>query len=225
MISIIIPTYNEEKNIEKLHQNLKKLKGNFEVIFCDGGSSDKTIDLIDDSYKVLNSPKGRANQMNYGAKFAKGDILFFLHCDSQIEDNLIVKIQEAIENECEVGCLSLVFDSEILWMKICAFMSNLRVKIRKIAFGDQGIFIKKDLFEKLGGMPNLPIMEDFEFSLRLRKNKYVIKQIDSKIITSARRFTDKGVLKTMIQMQKLQVQYLCGRSINEINKEYRDVRQ
>lgn len=224
MVSIIIPIYNEEKNISKLQDNLYKLKGDFEVIFCDGGSSDKTIDLIDSRFTVINCPKGRANQMNYGSKVAKGDVLFFLHCDSIIEYNAILKIQDEINKGCKVGCLRLKFDDEIIWMKICAYMSNLRVKLRKIAFGDQGIFIKKDLFEEIGGMPNLPIMEDLEFSLILKRKKYYFKQIDSCIITSARRFLDKGIFKTMVQMQKLQLQYLCGRDINEINKEYRDIR-
>ena len=149
MVSIIIPIYNEEKNIRKLQDNLSKLKGNFEVIFCDGGSSDNTVNLIEDCYIVLNSPKGRANQMNYGSKFAKGYILFFLHCDSIIEEDVIIKIQEEVNRGCKVGCLKLKYDNEIIWMQICAFMSNLRVKLRKIAFGDQGIFIKKELFEEM----------------------------------------------------------------------------
>lgn len=224
MVSIIIPIYNEEKNIRKLQDNLSKLKGNFEVIFCDGGSSDNTINLIDDCYIVLNSPKGRSNQMNYGSKYAKGNILFFLHCDSKIEEDVIIKIEKEISKGCSVGCLQLKFDDKIIWMRICGYMSNLRVKLRKIAFGDQGIFIKRELFDEIGGMPNLPIMEDLELSLRLRNQKYYFKQIDSEIVTSSRRFLEKGIFKTMVQMQKLQLQYLCGRDINKINKEYRDIR-
>lgn len=224
MISIIIPIYNEEKNIIKLQDNLYKLKGNFEVIFCDGGSIDKTKNLIYSTFTVVNCPKGRANQMNYGSKVSKGDVLFFLHCDSVIEEDVIIKIQDVINKGCKLGCLKLKFDNEIIWMKICGYMSNLRVKLRKIAFGDQGIFITKELFEEMGGMPNLPIMEDLEFSLKLKSKKYYFKQIDSQITTSARRFLDNGIFKTMTQMQKLQLQYLCGRDINEINKEYRDIR-
>lgn len=224
MISIIIPIYNEEKNIKRIQDNLSKLKGEFEVIFCDGGSKDDTVSLIEKKYTVLRSPKGRANQMNYGSNYAKGDILFFLHCDSIIEDDVILKIQETVNKGYKVGCLKLKFDEDIIWMKICGYMSNLRVKIRKIAFGDQGIFIEKKVFEEMGKMPVLPIMEDFEFSIRLKRKKHYIKQIDSQIITSARRFTDKGIFKTMYQMQKLQIQYLCGRDIEKINKEYRDIR-
>ena len=224
MVSIIIPTYNEEKNIRKIQDNLSRLKGDFEVIFCDGGSSDKTIYLIDDCYTILNAPKGRANQMNYGSKYAKGDILFFLHCDSIIEEDVILKIKQTIDNGCNVGCLKIEFDNPIIWMKICGYMSNLRASIRKIAFGDQGIFVRKEIFNKLGGIPSLPIMEDFEFSLRLRRKKYFIKQIDSKIITSSRRYMETGIFRTMYQMKKLQIQYSCGKDIEKINKEYRDIR-
>lgn len=224
MISIIIPIYNEEKNIIKLQDNLAKLKGNFEVIFCDGGSSDKTKDLIKTTFTLINCPKGRANQMNYGSEVSNGDVLFFLHCDSVIEEDVIIKIQNEIDRGCKLGCLKLKFDNEIIWMKVCGYMSNLRVKLRKIAFGDQGIFITKELFQEIGGMPNLPIMEDLEFSLMLKRKKYYFKQIDSQITTSSRRFLDKGIFKAMTQMQKLQLQYLCGRDINEINKEYRDIR-
>lgn len=224
MVSIIIPIYNEEKNIRKLQDNLSILKGDFEVIFCDGGSSDRTTDLIDDCYTLLNSPKGRANQMNYGSKYANGDILFFLHCDSIIEDDIILKIQQTIDNGWDVGCLKIEFDNPIIWMKICGHMSNLRASMRKIVFGDQGIFVKKEVFYELGGMPSLPIMEDFEFSLRVKKRKYLIKQIDSKIITSSRRYMERGIFYTMYQMKKLQIQYLCGKDIEKISKEYRDIR-
>lgn len=224
MISIVIPIYNEEKNIKKIQNNLSILKGEFEVIFCDGGSEDNTLKLIEDKYTVIKSPKGRANQMNYGSNVAKGDVLFFLHCDSKIEEDIIIKIEDEINKGCKVGCLKLKFDNEMIWMKVCAYMSNLRVKLRKIAFGDQGIFVKKEIFEEIGGMPNLPIMEDLEFSLIMRRNKYYFNQIDSYIETSARRFLDKGIFRTMFEMQKLQIQYFCGRDINEINKEYRDIR-
>jgi Glycosyltransferases, probably involved in cell wall biogenesis len=107
MISIIIPTYNEEKNIMKIQENLSRLKGEFEVIFCDGGSLDNTFSSIDKKYIKLHSPKGRANQMNYGSEVAKGDILFFLHCDSVIEDNVLLKIQEEINKGSKVGCLKI----------------------------------------------------------------------------------------------------------------------
>jgi rSAM/selenodomain-associated transferase 2 len=224
MVSIIIPIYNEEKNIRRIQDNLKKLKGDFEVIFCDGGSVDKTISLIDYNFNVVDAPKGRANQMNYGASIAKGDILFFLHCDSEIEKDAIVKIQKAVNEGFSVGCLKLKFDTSKPLMKVCSYMSNLRVKVRHIAFGDQGIFITKDLFEKIGHIPSLPIMEDLELSIRLKKRKIYFKQIDSVIKTSSRRFLDKGIIKTMIQMQKLQLKYLRGEDIEEINREYRDIR-
>ncbi len=146
-ISIIVPIYNEEKNIENLIDNLERLNGHFEVIFSDGGCKDKTCQIIEErikdksNYKLIKSEKGRANQMNNGANASIGDTLFFLHCDSKIESDILEKIEAAVNKGVKFGCAKLKFDSKGVLMRICGFMSNFRVKHRKIAFGDQGMFI------------------------------------------------------------------------------------
>lgn len=108
-------------------------------------------------------------------------------------------------------------------MKVCAYFSNLRVKLRCIAFGDQGIFIKKEVFYDIGMFPDIPIMEDYQLSIYL-KEKYKICQVNSKITTSSRRFLDTGIFKTMWKMQKLQRMFRNGEDINLISKMYRDIR-
>lgn len=222
-ISIIIPTYNEEKRISLLIDNLNKLDEDFEVIFSDGGSTDNTLSLIGNKYIVVNSKKGRANQMNFGAKYATGEVLFFLHCDSVLEKDALTKISDKINEGYSAGCFKLNFDSDNLSMKCCAYFSNLRVKYRQIAFGDQGIFVKKDVFYNIGEFPSLPIMEDYQLSINLKQN-YKICQVNSKITTSARRFLDAGTFKTMWKMQKLQRMFRQGKDINLIAKMYRDAR-
>ena len=221
--SIIIPIYNEEKNILSILNILDKLKGYYEVIFSDGGSCDKTLDYIGNKYKIIKSEKGRGNQINNGSKVSSGDVLFFLHCDSIIEEDVLLKIEEKINKGYSVGCLKLRFDSKNILMKCCSVMSNARVKYRQIAFGDQGIFITRKAFENIGGMPNLPIMEDYQFSINVNK-KYKICQVNSKIITSARRFEAHGIIKTMYKMQCLQRMFRKGYNINTINKMYRNIR-
>lgn len=224
MVSIIIPVLNEEKNIIKLQKNLEKLEGDFEVIFCDGGSTDRTIERIESKYQVVTNKKGRGYQMNAAAAKAKGDLLVFIHCDVELESDLLTKIPDNVKEGRAVGYMKLRFDSAHFLMKICAFMSGLRASIRKIVYGDQGFVIRKELLERVGGIPQIPLMEDLEFSIRLRKNRIPFEMIKSTITTSARRFEENGMLSTMWQMQKMQVKYLLGAKEQSMQYEYKDIR-
>lgn len=216
MVTIIIPTYNEEENIRSLEKNLRSLKGDFEVIFSDGFSKDRTYDLI--SFKKIRESKYRSNQMNKGAKYAHGDYLFFLHADSKIGEDAILKIEES---GLEVGCFTIKFFPDNLKMRLIARGSNSRVKRKNIAFGDQGIFIKKELFDLIGGFPNLPLMEDYALSLELSKIGIKIGQLDYPIYSSSRRFIKGKEFRTIIKMQKLQKSFLNGESIEKIARDYR----
>lgn len=224
-VSIIIPTLNEENNIKNLLNNLKSLKGDFEVIFSDGGSSDKTIEIIKNcgNYKIIELGRGRAKQLNNGVKESNNDILFFLHADSIIEENVLIKIEDFIKNGNKSGCLKIKFDSKKILMNIFAILSNLRVKYRNIAFGDQGIFIEKKLFEDIGMFEDIPLMEDYQLSIKL-KNICRIKYIDSYIISSSRRFEKNGIIKTALLMQKLQYMFRKGISIDKIANIYNSMK-
>ena len=150
-ISIIIPVYNEASTIKQLMDNLEYFRDKSEIIFVDGGSSDNTKSIIEKRYRVVVSPKkGRASQMNYGASLSGGDILFFLHADSHLSPDALERIHEVMEKGYKAGCFKIKFDSRSIIMKICGFMSNLRVRLRNIAFGDQGIFIDRKYFYGLG---------------------------------------------------------------------------
>lgn len=216
MVTIIVPTYNEEKNILKFQSMIDNLVGDFEVIFSDGYSTDNTYNII--RYPKIQQTRYRANQMNIAAKYAKGEYLWFLHVDSIIDNNSINEIENIKE---DVGCFTLKFDSDKWQMKMVAFNSNLRVKCRNIAFGDQGIFIKKELFEKIGGYKSIPIMEDYQLSMDIKKLGKKIHLSKLPIITSARRFEKNGIFKTIINMQKLQYRYRCGYDINKIYSDYK----
>lgn len=224
MVSIIIPILNEEKGIRRNQENLKTLEGEFEVIFSDGGSTDRTLERIDPDFRVVHSPRGRGIQMNTGAKEAQGDVLFFVHSDVLLKKDVLLQIPDKIKRGEAAGCLKIVFDSSHILMRICGFMSNLRVKLRRIVFADQGILIQKKLFEKMGGMPQMPLMEDYEFSLRMKKKKIPIIRIDSSILVSSRRFQKYGMLWTMWQMQKFQLRYRLGGDVEKIAKEYENIR-
>ena len=224
-VSIIIPILNEENIIERLIKNLNKLEGEFEVIFSDGGSSDKTVNIIENisNYKIVHSAKGRAKQLNNGVKESKYDILFFLHSDSIIEKDVLIKIEKFIKNNNKAGCLKIKFDSKKILMHICGFFSNLRVKLRHIAFGDQGIFIEKKLFNDIGMFDDIALMEDYKLSIKLKKVS-PIKFIDSYIISSARRFEKNGIIRTMFYMQKLQYMFRNGEDIEKIANIYNNMK-
>lgn len=215
MISIIIPTYNESLKIEEFQKQLETLKGDFEVIFSDGFSTDNTYEKI--YFPKIQESKYRSNQMNSAVKYSKGDYLWFLHADSKIHADSIL----AIENSnSDVGCFTLAFDSPKWQMSMIAFNSSLRVKFRNIAFGDQGIFIRRDLFKKIGGYAPIPLMEDYQLSIDLKKlgKKFYLSPLP--ITTSARRFEDNGIWKTVLKMQLLQYKYRKSHDIDEIYRRY-----
>ena len=224
-ISIIIPVYNEEKTIEDLQRRLMPVKKTCEIIFVDGGSKDKTCDLIGDGFKLVHSPKGRGNQMNVGAKVSKGDVLFFLHADSILPEGFEKEIKEVI-TRYSAGCFGITFDSDSCLMKICSFMSNVRAGIFHVMFGDQGIFMDRESFFSVGGFPSLPLMEDYQFSLNLKKAGIKSGMTGKRIQTSARRFPDTvfGKLRIMWKMQMLRRKYRKGADMEDILSEYRDIR-
>lgn len=224
MISIIIPVLNEEKNIEKSLIQFNRLKGDKEIIVVDGGSNDSTRQIAERFAKVVLSERGRANQMNKGAANARGNILWFVHLDSIINENSIEKIQLAIDEKYVGGGFSLKFyDYDTLFMKYISTTSNLRAKYLGLYFGDQGIFIRRDVFEGVGGYPKQEIMEDWELSL-LMKKMGKLKLINTTIGTSARRFKNGGQLKTHLLMHKIKLMYLIGIPTDKLAKIYKDVR-
>jgi len=221
-ISVIIPVYNESERIGVLLEYFAPIRKQCEITFVDGGSSDDTVKQIEDKgFKAVCSPKkGRANQMNYGASLAKGEVLWFLHADSIPPAGALSQVHVVLGKGFCAGCFHIRFDSRHPLMLLNAFLSNLRVLIRKIAFGDQGIFIKRELFEKLGGYADIPLMEDYRLSMDIKKEKIPVGIAKGAITTSERRYLANGRLKTMLHMQKLQRKFRRGDDIEEISKAY-----
>ena len=222
-ISLIIPIYNESKTIGGMLRQLENLSGDWEILFADGGSSDDTLEQIGTRHTVLHAPKGRANQMNFAAGQATSHVLWFVHCDSQLPADAHAQIAAAVEKEAKWGCFHIGFDYDGPFMGCNTYFSNRRAK-KGIAFGDQGIWIRKALFEEVGGFPDLPIMEDYEFSLELQRRNIPICQLPGRIITSGRRYEKKFPLLTMWQMFYLRCLYRRGVDIQEIARRYKDIR-
>ena len=221
-ITMVIPIYNESRTVASMLRQLDALPGQWDIRFADGGSTDDTLSQIGTRYPVLPCPRGRANQMNHAARDA-AEVLWFVHCDSQLPTDAHAQISRAIENGAQWGCFHIGFDYDGPFMGCNTFFSNRRAR-RGIAFGDQGIWIRRELFEKMGGFPSLPIMEDYEFSLRMGRAGLPITQLPGRIITSGRRYRTGHPLKTMWQMFYLRCLYRRGVDIQEIARRYRDIR-
>ena len=220
-ISIITPIYNESSKITDFLQELQKLSGDFEVLFADGGSTDGTCSKIPSLYRVIPCGKGRAVQMNTAAQEATGDYLWFVHCDSRIPADAL---QQIAGSGADFGCFRIGFDYDGPFMGINTFMSNRRAIMDHIAFGDQGIWIKRTLFLNQGGFPELPIMEDYEFSRQMKRKKIPLNVLPGRIITSGRRYQTAHPLKTMWSMIWLRHLYRRGMDIQEIARRYKDIR-
>ena len=223
-VSLVIPIYNESAVIDRCLANLRSLRSEVEILFADGGCTDDTMAKIGDTYRVIPCPKGRAKQMNTAAKEASGDIIWFSHADSVLPVDAVEQILAAAEQGAVFGCFHIGFDYDGPFMKCNTVNSNRRAKWGHIAFGDQGIFVERELFLRQGGFPDLPIMEDYELSLRMKKQRIPLTVLPGQIITSGRRYQTNHPLLTMWRMFYLRCCYRAGMDINEIARRYKDIR-
>lgn len=224
MVSIIISIYNEEKILAEHSPRLKDLSQYAEFIFVDGGSTDKSIELASMLGRVLSCHKGRAIQMNYGAQHARFDTVFFLHADSIISTQTLLSVERQVkENDFIGGCLTQLIDRKKIIYRIIEAQGNLRARLSKIFYGDQGIFVKKDVFFKIGGFPEAPVMEDVLFSRKLRNaGKTIV--LSDKIVVSPRRWERKGVVKTTLFFNLIIILFRLGYPLEKIKLLYEDIR-
>lgn len=224
MISIIVPVLNEEKTIKKLLIELNALEGEKEIIVVDGGSTDSTAKIASQHARLIEGVSGRARQMNKGAGIATGDILWFVHSDSRVDRSSLCHIEAAVEEGCAGGGFSMFFhDYDTMLMRFIACTSNMRARHMGLYFGDQGIFVRREIFERIGGYPDIPIMEDWELGLIL-KNEGEMKLLNAQIGTSGRRFKNGGALRTLLLMHKIKLLYMLGTSPEKLSSIYRKVR-
>lgn len=224
MITIVIPIYNEEKILSEKTFQFRNLSKNAELIFVDGESSDKSCSIAADFGKVIQSKKGRGSQMNSGARSAAGDVLLFLHADTIISAGALSVIEEAVNNRGFVGgCLTQRIDSDAFIYRLIEGQGNIRARIDKIFYGDQGIFVKKDVFDRIGGFPEVAIMEDVLFTQQLRKiGKTVI--LPDKIIVSPRRWEKKGIILTILIYNLIIILFRLKAPLHKIKRLYKEIR-
>ena len=223
-VSVIIPALNEEEAIAPVLADLNNLQPH-EVIVVDGGSRDRTREISEQlGAVVITGATGRARQMNRGARQATGEILLFLHADTRLPTGAFAEVVAAFKDPRYVGGrFDVDLDGSHWLLKIIGAMINQRSRLTKVATGDQAIFVRREVFVRMGGFPDIPLMEDIAFC-RALKRLGGIACLRSKVHTSARRWETEGVWRTMIKMWTLKLLYFAGVSPNTLKRFYADAR-
>jgi rSAM/selenodomain-associated transferase 2 len=223
MISIIIPTLNEERSLPPLLDAIRQQGADHEVIVADGGSQDRTLEIARDSgVRTLVFPPGRGNGIRIGAEEACGEVLFFLHADSTLLPGALDRINEVLATDAKVigGNFRLVFDGDTPFSR---WLTGFYTRIRSIGlyYGDSGIFVRRSVYDALGGFRSIPLMEDLEFVRRLERFGRTCRIEDPPLITSSRRFEGRRPLEIFYGWVKLHALVWLGLSADRLAEIYK----
>lgn len=222
-ISIVIPALNEAENLPRVLETIQAAV-QIEVVVVDGGSADATPQVAADwGARVVVSQPGRSHQMNQGAAIAKGPVLLFLHADTRLPEGFEHTVRQTLaQPDVVAGAFQLAIDSPRRALRWVEWGVNLRSRHGHMPYGDQGIFLKAEVFHNLGGFPDLPIMEDFELVRRLRQVGKIAIAPES-VVTSDRRWRTLGVLRTTLANQLMVIGYLLGVDPHRLARWYRSL--
>ena len=218
LISIVIPTLNEATCIAHALENLQKQAHPFEVIVADGGSTDGTRAIAAPHATVIETERGRANQMNAGAAVANGEVLLFLHADTFLPGGALDLIRASAAKGARSGNFRLKFDITSPLLNFYSFFT--RFKLRRFSFGDRGLFVQSSVFRQMGGFAAIPIFEDLEIVRRLhQRGGFVFLQ--AYVTTAARRFEKNGFLNQQLLNSYLWLRYLMGTPPSKLARLYK----
>ena len=219
-ISIIVPALDEEDEIAATLRSARA-PGVGEILVVDGGSRDATVAVAAPlADVVLGAQRGRALQMNAGAERARGDILLFLHADTRLPAGFAASVEEAVRAGAVGGRFDVALRGSHAFLPVVAAAINLRSRVTRIFTGDQAMFVRRDAFARLGGFAAIPLMEDVDFSARLRRLGSIA-SLRLRVSTSARRWEENGVARTVALMWSLRLAYACGVSPERLAARYR----
>ncbi|MSP37277.1 MAG: glycosyltransferase [Deltaproteobacteria bacterium] len=223
-ISVIVPVLNEEKSIGATLAALTTLAP-YEIIVVDGGSTDRTCQIVSRfAVTVISSERGRARQMNFGARQAHGEALLFLHADTRLPDSAFADIDSAFADPRYVGGrFDVELDGSHWLLPVVARLISFRSRMSKVGTGDQGLFVRREVFTRMGGFPDIPLMEDIAFCRALKKHGAVA-CLRSRVRTSARRWETDGLWRTIFRIWTLKLLYFAGVSPVRLKQFYADTR-
>ena len=221
-LSIVMPALNEAAGIDATLQALQPLRARgVELVLADGGSGDGTAERaapwVD---AVVAAPRGRALQMNAGAARARGDALLFLHADTRLPPLADVQVLQALAGGACWGRFDVRIEGRQWMLRVVAARLNLRSRLSGIATGDQAIFVTRAAFDRVGGFPVQPLMEDIEISARLKRIGRPA-CLHLRVCTSGRRWEQQGVWRTIVLMWRLRWRYWRGESAARLAEAYR----
>ncbi|MFN3616867.1 MAG: TIGR04283 family arsenosugar biosynthesis glycosyltransferase [Aquabacterium sp.] len=233
-LSVVVPMLNEAAALPALLAHLRQLQADgAEVLLVDGGSTDDSAMLARSAgFTVVEAERGRARQMNAGARRTHGDVLLFLHADTRLPDGAVQQVMQALAAHPGAqaapphgrvpvwGRFDVHITGQSHWLRVVARMMNLRSRLTGIATGDQAMFVRRSVFDACGGFPEQPLMEDIELSRRLKRLSRPA-CLRARATTSGRRWESRGVWRTIVLMWRLRLAYWLGASAESIAKAYR----
>jgi len=211
-ISVIVPVLNDARALAESLDHLRPLRERgAEVIVCDGGSEDGSVEVARTGGAcVVASAPGRGRQMNAGAASARGELLLFLHADTRLPDAAHDLLMGSVApGEAAWGWFDVRLSGQHPLFRWVEFLMNLRARVSSVATGDQAIFLSRSLYQAVGGFPEIPLMEDVALSKRLRRMAPPV-CIRTPVVTSSRRWEENGILRTILLMWRLRLAYTLG---------------
>jgi len=225
-LSVIVPMLDEEAAIAATLRAVRIGAPAAEIIVVDCGSRDRSVELAQPLCDFLiDAPRGRAKQMNAGAARASGDVMVFVHADTIVAASFSRDIEVALDDPSIVGGrfdVKLNDRHPLCWL--IGRLISIRSRISRTATGDQAIFVRTSVFKSMGGFPDIPICEDLDFSRRLKRAGNVA-CLRTRVVTSARRWRRRGIIRTVLQMWTIRMLYLAGVSPSRLSTMYVDVRE
>jgi len=223
VISIIIPTLNEERSLSALLAAIRQQEAAHEVIVVDGGSRDRTLEIAhDQQVRTLIAPPGRGAALSIGARASHGEVLLFVHADTTLLPGALDKINETLSINPRIigGNFRLVFDGDTSFSRSLAKLCTL-IRLIGLYYGDSGIFVRRSVYEAIGGFRSIPLMEDLDFVRRLERVGRTCCIKDPPLITSSRRFDRRRPLEIFLGLVRLHVLFWLGVSPSRLAEIYK----